>query len=170
MLTISERNELIGQIRGLPAEVASLVRDLSPQALTAHFLAGEWSVAQNVHHLVDSHMNSYIRCKLILTEENPLLKPYDQEVWASLPDAASADISYSLAMLTHLHTRWVLFWEAIPDSAWERTGFHPENGPVTLEAQLQYYAAHGHAHLDQMRRTLAAGGITSGSANLNAEA
>jgi uncharacterized damage-inducible protein DinB len=156
MLTDAQRQACIDQIRQLPAQIADLVRDLTPEQLTAHPIPGEWSVAQNVHHLADSHMNCYIRCKLIATEENPPLKPYNQDTWAAFPDAQSADISTSLALLTHLHVRWVLFWEALPSDAWPRPGFHLENGPVTLDTQLQLYADHGLAHVDQITRTLAA--------------
>ncbi len=152
----STHQQAIDQIRALPSQIAALVRDCTPAQLTTHFLPGEWSVAQNVHHLADSHMNSYIRCKLIVTEAHPTFKPYDQERWAELPDACAADLSLSLALLTNLHARWVQFWESLPDDAWARTGFHPEGGPVTLAQQLDLYAAHGLAHIDQIQRTLAA--------------
>jgi hypothetical protein len=155
MLTDAQRQESIDQIRQLPSQLAALVCDLTPAQLTTHYLPAEWSVAQNIHHLADSHMNSYVRCKLIVTEENPTFKPYDQDAWAALPDAQSADISTSLTLLTQLHARWVLFWKALPSDAWARTGFHPESGPVTLEDQLHLYAAHGLAHVEQITRTLA---------------
>lgn len=155
-MTPQERQTYIEKIRRLPAQLAELVSGLSESQLTTQFLAGEWSVAQNVHHLADSHMNSYIRCKLILTEENPPLKPYDQDAWAKLPDAQNADLSTSLLLLAQLHARWVTFWETLPADAWKRTGFHPENGPMTLADIVRSYAAHGEAHLDQITRTLAA--------------
>lgn len=155
-MTPQERQTYIEKIRRLPAQLAELVSGLSESQLTTQFLAGEWSVAQNVHHLADSHMNSYIRCKLILTEENPPLKPYDQDAWAKLPDAQRADLSTSLLLLAQLHARWVTFWETLPADAWKRTGFHPENGPMTLADIVRSYAAHGEAHLDQITRTLAA--------------
>ncbi|MEZ4674178.1 MAG: DinB family protein [Caldilineaceae bacterium] len=146
------------KIRRLPQQIADLVADLSEEQLATHYLAGEWTVAQNVHHLVDSHMNSYIRCKLIATEDHPTLKPYDQEQWAQFADAQATDVSGSLLMLAQLHQRWVSFWETLPSEAWPRTGFHPENGTVTLETQLASYADHGQAHIDQITRTLAAQG------------
>lgn len=155
-MTAQERLLLIDKIRHLPAQIEELVMGLSVSQLTTHFLAHEWTVAQNVHHLADSHMNSYIRCKLILTEANPPLKPYDQDAWAALPDAQSAELASSLTLLKHLHARWVTFWETLPTDAWHRTGFHPENGPMTLADILRSYAAHGEAHIDQITRTLAA--------------
>ena len=98
-MTTQERQQDIDKIRRLPGQIEALVSGLSAAQLTTHFLASEWTVAQNVHHLADSHMNSYIRCKLILTEEKPPLKPYDQDAWANLPDAQSADLSASLLLL-----------------------------------------------------------------------
>jgi hypothetical protein len=155
-MTPNERQLLIGKIRSLPNQVTALVQGLSEYQLTAHPLRGEWSVAQNVHHLADSHMNSYIRCKLIATEARPPLKPYNQDAWALFADAASPDIAESLALLRALHNRWASFWEHLPVDAWQRSGLHPESGELTLETMLRSYAAHGEAHLDQIRRTLTA--------------
>lgn len=152
----AERQELIAKIAALPGQVEALVGGLGAGELTTAYLDGEWTVAQNVHHLADSHLNSYVRCKLIATEERPTFKPYDQDRWAALPDAAQADIADSLALLRHLHARWAIFWRALPDDAWSRLGHHPESGDVTLAAQLRLYVAHGEGHLDQITRTLAA--------------
>ena len=101
-------------------------------------------------------MNSYIRCKLIASEECPMLRPYNQDIWATMPDARSADISASLALLKGLHKRWMHFWETLPADAWGRMGLHLESGEVTLDELLAFYAAHGEAHIDQITRTLAA--------------
>ena len=152
----AEHAALIAAIARLPEQLEALVAGLSPDELTTPFLAGEWTVAQNVHHLVDSHANSYIRCKLILTEERPPLKPYLQDAWAATPDASDAEIGPSLAILRGLHARWVRFWETLPDQAWERVGLHPDNGPMSLDRIVRVYANHGEAHLDQITRTLAA--------------
>ena len=152
----NDRKSNIDKISKLPGQIEALVHGLSPQQLTTHYLPNEWTVAQNVHHLFDSHANCYIRCKLIATEENPLLKPYDQDAWAQFPDAAGAELDSSLALLAHLHARWAIFWENLPEPAWERQGVHPENGPMTLERILQIYTAHGEGHIDQIQRTLAA--------------
>ena len=157
MTVFSAREEAIEKIRRLPQQVEDLVSGLSPQELTAKPLVDEWTVAQNVHHIADSHINSYVRCKLMATEDNPTLKPYDEGAWALLTDGSSDDLSDSIALLKALHARWVQFWENLPDDAWQRTGMHPESGAVTLARQLELYVEHGEAHLDQIRRTLAAG-------------
>jgi len=95
-------DEHIEKIRLLPVQIEELVNGLTDEQLTTPYLDGEWTVAQNVHHLVDSHFHSYIRCKRIMTEDRPLLKGYDQDAWAELPEAKSADLSYSLTTLLGL--------------------------------------------------------------------
>lgn len=155
----AERDLLIEKLARFPRQLLELTADLSAEQLTTRYLPQEWTVAQNVHHVADSHLNSYLRCKLMLTEDHPTLTPYDQDVWADLPDAQSPDLTSSFALLTGLHVRWVVFWQSLPAAAWQRTAFHPENGDVNLAGQLIYYAAHGEAHIDQITRTLAAGSI-----------
>jgi hypothetical protein len=157
MFTPQERRARIDKIRRLPAQLEALVSPLTPSQLTTPYLAGEWTVAQNVHHLADSHINSYIRMRLMLTEDHPTLKPYDQEVWATLPDAGTPDLQSSLAILRGLHHRWVQLFESLQEDDWARAGLHPEVGEITVEDILRIYSDHCDAHLDQITRTLAAG-------------
>lgn len=152
-----ERQALIEKIRSFPADLEALVAGLTADQLTTPALDGEWTIAQNVHHLPDSHMNSYIRCKLMATEDAPTLKPYDEKLWSQFADASGPDLTVSLALLQALHARWVIFWQTLPEEAWARPGYHPENKvTVTLADMLRDYVAHGEAHLEQIRRTLAA--------------
>lgn len=140
----------IAAIRALPAQLQHTIAGLTPAQLVARPHADEWSIAQNVHHLADSHMTAYIRCKLIATEDRPPLKAYDQDAWASLPDASHADISTSLALLVALHVRWADFFATLAPNDWQRVGIHSANGAVSLEQQLLGYAAHGQEHLAQI--------------------
>ena len=158
MLTVKQRQHYIDRIRILPNDLENCVAGLTPEQLTAVSIEGEWTVAQNIHHVADSHMNSYIRFKLILTEEHPILKPYDQDVWAAMGDAETADLEASLSVIRGLHERWVAMLEAIPEATWQKTGYHPEIGDVTLDDLLSTYGQHGHGHIDQINKTLAAAG------------
>jgi hypothetical protein len=154
--TPDERRDLIARISALPIKLEALVSPLSPEQLTARPIPSEWSVAQNVHHLADSHMNSFIRLKLILTEDHPPLKPYNQDLWADLPDANNPDIGTSLALLRGLHARWTLLFGQLSEEQWNRGGLHQEYGEVTLQDMVETYARHGEGHLDQIRRALTA--------------
>ena len=150
------REQLISQLAQLPAEVEALVDGLTDAQLTARPVRGEWSIAQNVHHLVDSHVNSYVRCKLIATEVDPTFRLYDEGLWAELPDGREPDLGFSLPLLHALHGRWVRFFDTLGEEAWMSTGLHPDSGPVTLEGQIGLYVDHGNAHLDQIGRVQAA--------------
>jgi hypothetical protein len=156
-LTPAERRERIAQLAALPAQVEAAVAGLSPAQLTTRYLANEWTVAQNVHHLADAHLNAFARIKLMLTAERPTFFAWDQPRWAETADANGADLSDSLAMLRSLHSRWVRLLESLDEAQWQRAGLHPERGEMTVDDQLRVYSGHGQAHLDQIAKTLAAG-------------
>ncbi len=156
MLTPEEKNVLIDALRTFPTQLEALVIDLTDSQLETAFLNGEWTVAQNVHHVADSHMNAYIRTKLLLTKDHPTLNAYDQDVWANLPDVHATRIELSLSIIRGLHARWVALYESLTDDQFARTGLHPDNGVVSVEGLIRTYADHSRAHLDQITRTLAA--------------
>jgi hypothetical protein len=107
------------------------------------------------HHLADSHMNAYVRYKLALTENNPTIKPYDEAAWAELADSRSTPVDVSLALVEHLHARWVVLMRSLKASDWEKTLNHPERGLMSLDTMLAMYAWHGKhhvAHITQLRK------------------
>jgi hypothetical protein len=147
MLIAEERHRRIATIRAFPRHLADALAGLSDSQLDTPYREGGWTVRQVVHHLADSHMHAYLRMKLIAAEENPPLKPYDQDQWGAMPDSRTAPLGSSLSILTGLHERWALFLERLDQNAWERTGNHPERGVVTLESMLATYAEHGRKHI-----------------------
>ena len=150
-----ERKTMIAVIKHFPSELESLVQNLDNADLHTHYLEHEWTVAQNIHHVADSHMNSFVRLKLALTEEKPTIKPYDQDAWAVTADY-DLPIAVSLELLRGLHVRWCVLWESLDDSQWTRKLVHPELGAITVEDHLEVYRDHCAAHIDQIQRTLAA--------------
>ncbi len=155
-MTQREREDMIERARRLPGSIEALVKGLTATELTTHFLPKEWTVAQNVHHLADAQMQLYMRCKLIATEHKPILKPFDQAAWATLPDAMAADVSGSIAILKALYARAVPFFEALGESAWVREGVHLEYGLMTLAIWLGRFANHGEMHIEQIQQVLRA--------------
>ena len=95
----------------------------------------------------DSHLNSYVRFKLALTEDEPTIKTYAEDRWAELADTKSTPVEVSLTMLASLHDRWVRLLRSLTDEQWKRTFRHPELGPMTLEKTLALYAWHGRHHV-----------------------
>ena len=148
-----ERQARLQKIRELPATVEALTKNLSDSQLDAPRGEGEWTVRQVVHHLADSHINSVIRLKLILTEDHPTLRPYDQEAWATLSDI-TLPLEPTFSLLRGLHQRWVALFENLSAEDWRRTGFHPEIGDITPDDLLTIYARHGEEHIEQINRAL----------------
>jgi len=146
-LNEEERAAQIEAIAGAPARLSAAVASLNAAQLDTPYRPGGWTVRQLVHHLPDSHMNSYMRCRLALTEEEPTIKPYDEARWAELADAKSSPIEPSLALLDNLHKRWVLLLRSLAPSDWERTFRHPELGLMRLDQNLALYGWHGRHHV-----------------------
>ncbi len=155
-LTPEERIARIDRLRRFPDELEQLVKGLTERELYTAYIPDEWSVAQNVHHLPDSHMNAYVRTRLILTEDKPALKGYAQAEWAKLADY-KLPIEHSLLLLRSLHVRWCALLGSLTASDFARTGIHSEIGAINIDDILNTYSNHCEAHIEQITRTLAAG-------------
>ena len=148
-LSSSRRDELISVIEHAPAALLKAVEGLTETQLDLRYR--NWSIRQIVHHLGDSHVNSYIRFKWTLTEDRPTIKAYDEGAWASLADSASGDLAPALALYDGLHRRWVQLLRNMTPEQFARTFHHPEsNEIVSLDAALGYYAWHCRHHTAQI--------------------
>ena len=107
---------------------------------------------QLIGHVPDSHANAYIRFKLALTEYEPAIKPYKEDMWARLPDTANTPVEVSLQLLTALHARWVALLRGMDSSDFARTLRHPEIGVLELNRMLALYAWHSDHHTAHITR------------------
>lgn len=152
-----QKDEWLLDLKFLPSELELAVQNLDEAQLQTLYRDGGWTVQQLVHHVADSHMNSFIRFRLTLTENNPTIKPYDQDAWAHLDDV-KLPINISLTLLHSLHRRLVAMLENLPDDAWQRTFYHPEHEKqMTLWYLLGLYAWHGKhhtAHIKNLRERM----------------
>lgn len=142
-------------IATLPQRLQTVAQALTPARMALSYRPGGWTAAQIIHHLADSHLNAYTRLKLSLTEAQPTIKPYDQDAWAALPDAAQPDVADSLQLLTALHRRWAQCLRTLTPAQRTRTFYHPEDDVVrTIDEQAALYARHGDHHLAQLHTIL----------------
>jgi hypothetical protein len=140
-------NRAIADIAALPGLLRAAVAGLSDAQLDRPYREGGWTPREVVHHVADSHMNAYIRCKLALTEQAPTIKPYDQAAWARLADVAAVPVEVSLNLIDALHTRWVALLRSMSDAELERAYIHPEQDhPVPMREVMAMYAWHGRHH------------------------
>jgi uncharacterized damage-inducible protein DinB len=145
--TAQDKKKYLDEIEQTPARFRSALAGLSDEQLNTPYRDGGWTLRQLAHHLPDSHMNAYVRFKLALTEDEPTIKPYMENLWAELPEAKSAGIEVSLALLDSLHRRWMLMLRQFGDAEWKRTFRHPELGAMSLEKTVALYAWHGKHHV-----------------------
>jgi hypothetical protein len=155
--TSQQRSGWIADIAAAPGLLRAAVQGLSDAQLDTPYREGGWTVRQVAHHVPDSHLNAYIRFKLALTEDQPTIKPYDQERWANLPDGRTGSIAVSLGMLDGLHERWVRLLRAMGPADFARKLNHPESGILDLDYLAGMYAWHGKhhaAHVTELRRRM----------------
>jgi DinB superfamily len=146
-LTEPQKAKFLDDIEQTPARLEAAIRGLSEKQLDTPYRDGGWTVRQVIHHVPDSHLNSYMRFKLALTEDEPTIRPYLEDRWAELPEAKTAPVGPSLALLSSLHMRWMLMLRALQPADWKRTFRHPEIGLMTLEKNLALYSWHGRHHV-----------------------
>ncbi len=143
------REEFIAVIAAAPSTLRDVVAGLSEDLLDTRYR--NWTIRQIVHHVADSHVNSYIRFKWALTEERPTIKAYNESRWAAMEDARTGDIRAPLALLEGLHARWVQLLRSMTEEQFGRSFIHPETGmSISLSAALCYYAWHCRHHTAQI--------------------
>lgn len=154
----AQLREWINDIKYLPENIERAILNLDETQLNTPYRPDGWTIKQVVHHVADSHMNAYIRFKLALTEDNPTVKPYREELWAELSDTKNLPINISITLLHALHIRWVEILNNVQDDEWNRTIFHPQyNRKSTLWYLLGSYSWHGRhhtAHITSLRQRM----------------
>ena len=138
----------IADIASFPERLKTEVEYLSEQQLDTPYRPDGWTIRQVVHHCADSHINSWIRFKLTLTEEQPVIKPYFEDRWAELPDSKIMEITPALMLLQALHTKWVFLLQSLTATDLKKVYIHPEHGKqYRLDTVIALYAWHCNHHL-----------------------
>ncbi len=146
------RREFIDAISTLPPNLTAAVQGLNDEQLDTPYRPEGWTVRQTVHHIADSHLNSFCRFKLALTEdETPTIRPYYEDRWAELADS-QMPVDLSLKIIDGLHSRWASLLNSMTDTDFERRFNHPESGEWTLEKALAMYAWHSRHHTAHITR------------------
>ena len=154
-VSTDEMEEWKDIIAGFPELLENIVNDISEDQLSWNYRPDGWNILQVIHHLADSHLNSFIRFKLTLTEDDPTIKPYYEDRWANLPDVINTDINLSLDILRGVHGRWSVLLESLTKNDFLKTYTHPEHGrKIRLDQTVALYAWHCNHHLAHINQAL----------------
>jgi len=151
------KRQWLADIAQLPNLLEASIENLDAAQLATPYRDGGWTAAQVVHHLADSHINFFCRTKLTLTENNPLIKAYDEVSWINQPDAEILPINNATTLLHALHQRIYLLFKHATTEDWERMYTHSESGEHSLWYLLGMYAWHGRhhvAHINSLRERM----------------
>jgi hypothetical protein len=156
-ITLETVGRWTDEIEHLPLLLRKAVEDITDAELDTEYRPGGWTIRQVIHHLPDSHMNSYIRFRWALTEKKPTIKAYDEAAWAELPDARKSNIEISLILLEALHIKWVILLRSLNLEQLHKSFIHPGNKKeYRLDELIGIYAWHGKHHLAHIKNCLSA--------------
>ena len=153
-ITPEQRKQFIREIAELPEDLRKAVKNLTDEQLDSPYRPAGWTARQVVHHVGDSHMNSLIRFKLALSEDNPTIRPYAEDLWAETAEY-KMPVEVSLNLIDSIHRRWATLLDSMSDEDFARTLNHSETGIWTLESLLGMYAWHGKhhtAHINNLKK------------------
>lgn len=148
------------ELAQFPRRIQEITSTIELHQLAWRYRPDGWTIRQVIHHCADSHMNAFVRTKLLLTEDNPVIKPYEEARWAELPDTLDAPVEWSVMLLDGVHRRWSLLLKNVTESDWKRTYVHPQYGKTyRLDEVVGLYAWHSRHHLAHINQALKSGGI-----------
>lgn len=152
-------NEWIATIAQFPSSLKAIIATISQEELNYKYRPDGWCIKQVIHHCSDSHMNSFIRFKLALTEQDATIRPYYEDRWAELSDSIDDDITDSVALITALHSKWAKFLNSLTIEDLKIEFIHPEHGTrISLMENIAFYSWHCNHHLAHIKQALEANG------------
>jgi hypothetical protein len=138
----------IRTISEFPAKIAAETAHLTDAQLDTTYRQNGWTIRQVVNHCADSHMNALARFKFALTENTPVIKPYLEALWGTLPDSKTMPIQPALSMIEGIHQRWTVLMNSFSEKEWQKAFIHPEKGKeIKLNESAGNYAWHCEHHL-----------------------
>jgi hypothetical protein len=147
----ADRARMIDTIAAFPAQFRAAAAALGDAGLDTPYRPGGWTKRQVVHHVVDSHLNAFIRFQFALAQDEPTIAAYDEAAWSELPYARTAPVDDSLRILEALHARWAATLRLVEDAQWSRAIIHLDNGRMTMDDLLQMYEWHCRHHLAHLK-------------------
>lgn len=152
-------SEWINDIEKFPSKLMVTVNRLNEEQLNWRYRPEGWTIVQIIHHCADSHMNSYIRIKLALTENRPIIKPYYEEKWANLADSLSSEIDESITLLVGLHKKLVRLIQSLTNEQLDMIFKHPQHGlECTISEYIGVLAWHCNHHLKHIKNGIKSNG------------
>jgi DinB superfamily len=150
-MNVDERAALIKRYKEGHRAVMDALRGIDEGELDRS-ASGEWTPRQIAHHLADSEMTSGVRLRRLIVEESPVIQAYDEAEYA-MKLTSDRPIAPSLEVMRYVRESSAQILDRLTESEWQRAGTHSESGPYSVEDWLTIYAAHGHDHAAQIKRS-----------------
>lgn len=152
-VTLEQVQKWLKDIETFPIRLRETVGVLNEEELNKTYREGSWTVRQLVHHIADAQVHMYIRLKLALTDDNPDVAVFDENIWAVLPDT-DLSVESSIKIIEGLNERIVSLGKSLTEKQINRTYNHPINGKTAVGAEFAKLYWHEEHHLTHIRIAL----------------
>lgn len=151
---MSKRDVLLEALAATPGDLERLVKKVDNTLITHRPNSDEWSIADVLCHLALVEELSVTRLKLVVENERPEVASDLPSISPIHPDPTAHDLLQPLTtMLAHFRKArqaTIAYLRGLKAGDWQRTGFHPTRGRMTVRALVQYLVDHDTAHLNQI--------------------
>ena len=130
-----------------PQQLADAIADMTPEEIDAQPIVGQWSTRQVVCHIVDFEPIYADRMKRVLVEEQPRLIGGDPDLFAKGLGYERRDLENELALMSAVRKQMISILSDVDESAYNRTGLHSADGPLTITQLLTRITNHVPHHL-----------------------
>ncbi len=157
VLQLLGEQDPVAVLRRTAADLRRAVGDREPDELRWPEGPGKWSALQVIQHLADSDLVWAYRMRLVIAEDRPELRGYDQDLWAQGRRYQDRDLKQALEQFEVLRELNLELLDGLDPVTFERVGIHSDRGEESLALMVRLYAGHDLVHLRQLARILAAG-------------
>ena len=138
--------DLFGTMAEMPRLVSRSFRE--PRNISA---GAGWTPHEVAAHLADIEVVLGWRIREVLAEDEPMLQPFDQDVWAGALNYSERELATSLATYAANRQSNLELLRAAGAAGLQRGYRHPEFGNRPLRSLIEHIADHDVAHLRQIR-------------------
>jgi uncharacterized damage-inducible protein DinB len=144
--------QALAGLAATPKRLARLAEKLGPRGSAARPVPDKWSAREIISHLADCEVVYGFRYRKILAEPGTELVAFDQDRWAEGLRYREQPLAPTLTSFSALRSQHLSLFRSLSGDAWDRTGRHPEYGPLSLRQLVLHLVEHDRNHTAQVER------------------
>lgn len=143
---------LIEQYKQGYAKVLKELEGLTEEQLLFKPSEKSWSIREIIIHVSDAELVHIHRMKAVLSEDNPLLTAFDQDLWTTRLNSLLIDHQLYLQLFKSMRESFLPILHQLTEQDYLRIGTHNQAGQLTFKEIFEHSIEHIDTHIGQIRR------------------